>query len=54
MVLRDFYVFVVQRQQKGKKKLITGISGIVFWSKNGCLVTVNWFSESGLLKHLFL
>ena len=34
--------------------MTTGISGFVFfWSKNGHFVTVNWFSEIGLLKHLF-
>ena len=42
-------VFVVQREEKGKKK-ITGISGFGFLSKNGRFVTQNCFPKHGLLK----
>ena len=51
-----FFVFlVVEREEKGKKKMITGIYEFGFFlSKNGRFVTQNCFSKIGLLKPVFL
>ena len=46
--------FVVEREEKRQKKMITGISGFVYLSKNGRFVTQNCFPKNGLLKPLFL
>ena len=47
--------FVVEREEKGKKNMITGIYEFGFFvSKNGRFVTHNRFSKIGLLKPLFL
>ena len=44
-------MFVVQKDEKGKKTMITGISGFGFLgSKNGRFVTVNCFCFFGLLN----
>ena len=43
--------FVVERGEKGKNKMITGISGFgFFWSKNGHFVTHICFSKKTVLK----
>ena len=45
--------FVVEREGNRQKKMITGISGLGFFSKNGRFVMHNCFSKIGVLKPLF-
>ena len=51
-----FVFFVVEREEKGPKKMITGISGFGFFrsKKNGRFVTHNCFPKNCYLKPLFL
>ena len=45
--------FVFEIEEKGKK-MITGISGFGFLSKNGRFVTKKHFPKNGLLRPLFI
>ena len=52
-VSANFGVFLLLPEKK-RQKMITGISGFVYLSKNGRFVTQNCFSKFCSLKPLFL